>query len=107
MGCGEGRDAESRQDCAGNRGGRGSDQLYNWMVGLPMNHPKFTGQLTLISHVRDTKVVQIDVSKRAASPCSNPGSSPGSDGDKAGASVVLISFGAQTLVSMWSALPLL
>jgi hypothetical protein len=108
--CGEGKYAESRQDCAGNRGGQGGDQLYNWMVGLPMNHPKFTGELTMISHVRNTKTVQIDVPNRGASPCPSPGSkpgpSPGGDGSD-GDTIIFISLGAQTLVSMWSALPLL
>jgi hypothetical protein len=84
------------------------------MVGLPMNHPKFTGELTMISHVRNTKVVQIDVPNRGASPCPSPGSnpgpspgpSPGGDGSN-GDTIIFISLGAQTLVSMWSALPLL
>jgi hypothetical protein len=99
--CGKGRDAESWDECGG---GKGGDELYNYMVGLPMVHPDFTGKLTMLSHVRDTKVVQIDVPKRSGSPGPSPGNA-GSDGN--GGEIFLIGSSSQTVVSMWSVLPLM
>jgi len=73
------------------------------MIGLPMNHPQFTGKLTMISHVRQPKIVEIDVPPNHGG---SPGPSPGG-GDNSDGTIFLIGLGAQTVVSMWSLLPLL
>jgi len=97
----QGRYAESWDECGG---GNGGDELYNYMVGLPMNHPQFTGKLTMISHVREPKIVQIDVPPNHRG---SPGPSPGGGDDNSDSTIILIGLGAQTVVSMWSLLPLL
>lgn len=91
--CGDGSDADSWSECGGRNGG---DELYNYMVGLPAVHPDFTGELTMLSDVRNTKTVKIQVPKPSGSPGSSPAPSPGTH--------VLLSLGSQTVTSMWSVL---
>merc|ERR1712151_848395 len=97
--CGEGSDAETWHECFG---GSGGDELYNYMVGLPMHHPEFTGKLTMLREKKGLKEIQIDVPQRKKPV---PGPDGGSSGN--GGVIVLISLGAQTVVSMCSMLPLL
>jgi len=39
----------------------GGAKLYNYMVGLPVHHPKYKGEFTMISHVNAPKQVKIKV----------------------------------------------
>merc|ERR1711953_755777 len=73
--CGEG-EADTFQECekrgfenwdnfeqswSGTKWQPGGAKLYNYMIGLPVHHPKYKGQFTMVSHVRGQKSVKVEV----------------------------------------------
>jgi hypothetical protein len=68
--CGEGQ-ADTFQECEsggnwnwvpGTKWQPGGAKLYNYMVGVPVHHPKYNGEFTMLSHVRAPKLVKVEVS---------------------------------------------
>jgi len=95
--CGEGK-ADAFEECKrggfenwdnfemsgqGTKDQPGGAKLYNYMVGLPVHHPKYKGEFTMISHVRGPKSVKVKV---PASELFDGGASGGNAGagDKGG-----------------------
>jgi hypothetical protein len=67
--CGEGQ-ADTFQECesggnwnwvSGTKWQPGGAKLYNYMVGVPVHHPKYNGEFTMLSHVRAPKLVKVEV----------------------------------------------
>jgi hypothetical protein len=71
--CGEGQ-ADTFQECEkgghwdgfeeswrGTKWQPGGAKLYNYMVGLPVHHPKYKGEFTMLSHVKGPKPVKVEV----------------------------------------------
>jgi len=89
--CGEG-EADTLEECekrgfenwdnfeqswSGTKWQPGGAKLYNYMIGLPVHHPKYKGQFTMVSHVRGQKSVKVEV---PANELFDGGASVGNDG---------------------------